>query len=97
MSAPSSDRAAIRQVIRTLKAAGHVLEEVWDGEEATPLAADARENDVIDVIMATDQATLNTNDAWVTFVLGNEPFEVAADYSMNLEAVMDALLDRWEA
>jgi hypothetical protein len=94
MSAPSSDRAAIRQVIRALRGANHTLTRVWDGEEFVPVS---NERDAVEAIMATDESTLYVGNEWVMFILGNEPFEVAADYSMGLENVIEPLFDRWEA
>jgi hypothetical protein len=98
MSAPSSDRAAIRQTVRALKASGHTLKRVWDGEEFVPVS---NERDAIEAIMATDESTLYVGNDWVNewvmFILGNEPFEVVADYSMSLESIIEPLFDRWEA
>ena len=55
MSAPSSDRAGIRQVIRALQAAGYTLVEVFDGEDTVPTTT---ESAAIEAIMAVDDATL---------------------------------------
>lgn len=99
MPAPTSDRAAIRQIIRALKAAGYTLRAVNDGEELIPVST---ESGALAAIMAVDEATLIINlpdDAgrgWIYFVLGNEPFEVAADYTLNLSPVLDPLTEGWE-
>lgn len=100
MSAPSSDKAAIRQIIRALKDAGYTLVEVWDGGDETIPVKD--EGKAIDAIMAVDDATLfvRTPDGqynpWVRFVLGNEPFEVAADWLDSLSHVLDPLTRSWD-
>lgn len=70
MSAPSSDRAAIRQVIRALKAAGYVVTHVHDGDvhkfyhakvgdltlnPSAPLATEAM---ILEDLTACDESTL---------------------------------------
>lgn len=96
MSAPTTDRGGIQQVIRTLKAAGYELDSVWDGEESTPVST---EHEALEVIMNLDQATLYVNVLGVTvghvfFVLGNDPDEVVCDYTVNLTEV-DTLISSW--
>lgn len=98
MTAPSSDTAAIRQIIRALKAADHTLLAVDDGEETIKVSA---EQEALDAITAVDCAFLHVTlpDAdrgYVFFVLGNDPEEVAADYTINLEPVLDPLTRSWE-
>ena len=101
MTAPSTDGAAVRQIIRAVKAAGWVLSHVWDGEEETPVAS---ETGALALVMDLDESVLHftkrtgplTERGYVYFVLGNEPFEVAADYTVNLEGALAPLFDRWE-
>lgn len=97
MTAPGSDRAGIRQVIRALRAAGYDLVAVDDGgEERIKVRTEA---DAIDAIMAVDCAHLivkNTEHrGWIFFVLGNSPEEVICDHTVNLSPVLDPLIDSW--
>ena len=105
MTAPSTDRAAVRQIIRALKGAGWVLARVYDGEGHPAVAS---ETEALNAIFAVDEAYLHVVKGyddlrqdhargWVRFVLGNEPFEVAADYTVNLEPALGPLFERWEA
>lgn len=104
MSAPSTDRAAVRQTLRALKAAGYKTTTVWDGEESTKVWG-ATEAAVIEALMATDQAWLYVTQAEglrgpkavLLFVFGNDPEEVIADYSIDLDPVVEPLFDRWES
>lgn len=98
MSAPSSDTAAIRQIIRALRAADYPLDSVWDGEESVEVSTEA---EAIEAITAVDQAHLYVKTpnrgilGWVFFVLGNDPEEVAADWTVNLSPVLDPLTESW--
>lgn len=97
MSAPSSDQAAIRQIIRALKASDHKLDEVYDGEEEIAVST---ETEALDAIMAVDEAWLYVTlpdgaRGWMFFVLGNEPDEVMNDYTVNLSPVLDPLTEGW--
>ena len=98
MSAPSSDRAAIRQTIRALKAAGYSPIEVFDSEETIDVRG-ATEAEVIEALTATDESWLyvepTTSRSWLFFVLGNDPEEVINDYTMDLDPVIDPLFDKW--
>lgn len=103
MSAPSTDRAAVAQIIKALQAAGWVLDHVYDGEDKIPTR---KVEETIHAIFAVDDAYLHVKRAdsahmknetgWVRFVLGNEPFEVASDYTMNLEDALKATFDAWD-
>lgn len=101
MTAPSSDSAAIRQIIRALKAAGYRLDYVNNGEESVGIEY---EQDAIDAIMEVDMAWLYVSQpgfaaggSYIFFVMGNSPEEVAADYTLDLEHVLEPLTDRWES
>ena len=102
MSAPSSDQAGIRQVIRALVAAGYSLVEVFDGEDTVPTTT---ESAAIEAITAVDDATLffrtpdGSRNPWVRFVLGNDPEEVVCDHVVDcgdFEQVIDSVLDSWD-
>lgn len=101
MSAPSSDRAGIRQIIRALRAADYSLVEVWDGEETVKVSTEA---EAIDAVMAVDDATLfvrtpdGSRNPWVRFVLGNDPEEVVCDHVVDcqdFEQVIDSVTSGW--
>lgn len=106
MSAPESDSAAIRQIIRALRKAGWELDYVDDREDEVKVKT---EKEAIDAITAVDEAFLlltrldpipgtlckERTRAHVFFVLGNDPEEVACDYTVNLSPVIDRLVERW--
>lgn len=96
MTAPKTDEAAIRAIIRALRAAGWILTDVHDGEEEVVTTT---ENDAIEAITAVDAARLYVTRqgkvGHVFFVLGNDPEEVACDYTVNLSEVIDPLTESW--
>ena len=74
---------------------------MFDGEETIKVRT---ETEAIDAIMAVDDATLFVHDhesnrnPWVRFVMGNEPEEVACDWSLGVERferVLDEVTDGW--
>ena len=100
MSAPSSDKAGIRQVIRALRKAGYTLTGGHDGEDFFEVPADASEDVLIEHLTACDDSTLHTwkdgeRNSHVYFVLGNDPEEVVCDYGMSLEPVLGPLTESW--
>ena len=98
MPAPSSDTAAIRQVIRALKAADYPLVHVYDGEEEIEVTT---ETEAIDAITAVDDAYLYVRTpnrgilGWVRFVMGNDPEEVVCNHTTNLSPVIDPVTKAW--
>ncbi len=97
MSIPSTDSAAIRQVIRALRGAGHHLVAVDDGGEEIKVAT---ETAALEAITSVDEAHLyvtlpDGRNGWIFFVLGNDPDEVVCDHSTNLSPTIDALIDSW--
>jgi hypothetical protein len=97
MSVPSSETAAIRQVIRALIAVGYSLDSVDNGGGCVNVST---ETEAIEEIMATDSAWLFVESAkeyisGVWFVLGNSPEEVAADWNVSIDHVIEPLLDKW--
>lgn len=97
MTAPTSDAAGIRQVIRALVAAGWTLSYVNDGEERVQVRgvfeALAAITDVDFAHLFVDSA--DGTHGFVCFVLGNDPEEVAADWTANLEPVLGPLTQGW--
>lgn len=99
MSTPTSDSAAIRQVIRALKAADHKLVSVFDGEEDIPVST---ETEALEAITAVDEAWLyvalpDGELSSIFFVLGNDPEEVVCNHSVSLSPVLDPLTESWWA
>lgn len=101
MTAPSSDKAAIRQIIRALRKAGYTLTGGHDGEDFFEVPADVSEDKLIDdYLTVCDDSTLHTwkdgeGNSFVYFVLGNSPEEVACDYGVSLEPVLGPLTGSW--
>jgi len=100
MTAPISDKAAIRQVIRALRASDHKIYGGHDGEEEVTYF-NASEDDIIGDMTACDSSKLyvtlpDGTEGWILFVLGNEPFEVICDHTTNLSDVLDPLAEAWE-
>lgn len=102
MGAPSSDKAGVRQTIRALRAADHVITAVEDGAgEVIPFGPDASEDDIIADVMSCDDGLLRVTlpDGLVTghvyFVFGNDPEEVICDHTVNLSPVLDPLTEGW--
>lgn len=96
MSAPSSDKAGIRQTVRALKEAGWELDYVDDREEITPVST---ETTAIEAVTAVDEAFLHVtrgdDTGYVFFVMGNDPEEVICDHTVNLSVVLDPLTEGW--
>ena len=98
MTAPTSDKAGIRQVIRALVAAGHTLDSVNNGDEDEPVTTEAQ---AIEEATAADSASLYVRDstghrAGVFFVLGNhDPVDLVADWNMSLDPVIGPLTEGW--
>lgn len=100
MGAPSSDKAAIRQTIRALRKADHVIYGGHDGEEEVSYAPDASEDAIIADMTACDSSTLwvrlpDGSESFVFFVLGNDPEEVICDHGVSLSPVLDPLTEGW--
>ena len=111
MGAPSSDRAAIRQTLRALKAAGirptYAEYGGGDGEDVTGATEDA----TIAAIMAVDDCYLivdlpdgyhethpghgSHTTSHIRFVMGNDPDEVICDHGLSLSPVLDPLTESW--
>lgn len=98
MSAPTSDRAAARQIITGLVHAGWRLDRVYDGEEDVDVVTVSQ---ALDAVFAVDMAHLHVKHAetgdtgWVYFVLGNDPEEVVCDHTVNLSPAIDPVTEGW--
>lgn len=102
MSKPVDEISAVRQVLDELRTTGWKavyleypcssdLTEVW---EFSP-------EQLLDEVTATDDVFVHVmhdehkDAAWLLFVFGNDPDEVVADYTINLDDVMNPLAERW--
>lgn len=98
MSAPSTDRGALQQVIRAMIARGIVLDRVFDGEEDIPVK---NETEALDAIFAVDMSWLHVKVdntvGYLFIVLGNDPEEVVADYTINLESSLASIFESWNS
>jgi hypothetical protein len=96
MSAPSSERAGVRQVIRALVADGWTLDFVED--EDTPVNNEKEALAEIEAVgFARLWVTKPNETGWVFFTMQNgDPDEVVCDYTTNL-TVVDELVDAWIA
>jgi len=97
MGVPSSDRAAATQIIHGLIHEGWRPKIVDDGGEDVPVVT---VTEALDAIFAVDAAHLHVQHrngtwGWVWFVLGNDPEEVAADYTVNLSDAIDPVTEKW--
>lgn len=98
MTAPSSDRAAIRQVIRALRKADHVITGGHDGEDFFKASPTESEDSLIANLTACDDSTLHVtlpdgSKSHIYFVLGNSPEEVMCDYGVSLEPAIGHFTD----
>lgn len=98
MPTPTTDAAGIRQTIRALVADGWTLDRVEFGDpEPEPVYDD--ETKAMAIITDLDDAflvvTRGDQSGWVRFVMGNEPYEVVCDYTVNLECV-SRLTSGWD-
>ena len=101
MGAPSTDQSAVKQIIKALANDGWEPYAVNDGEETVSLRRESKPaKAAVKQVMGTTDAVLvyverEGERGTVLFVLGNEPFEVAADYSPNLNDTIEPLTDGW--
>lgn len=102
MSAPESDKAGVRQIVRGLRQAGYVVTSVED--EAHDFAegeAIRTEDQIVAELMTCDLGWLHVekgdDHGYVFFVYGNDPEEVVNDYTVNLSDVVDPITDRWQS
>lgn len=94
---PCDDRQAMRLVIRGIMAKGVTLDFIYDGEEDVPVSTTAT---ALDILCNLDDAFLHVVRpdgirGWIRFVMGNEPFEVVCDHTINLSEYIDPITDPW--
>lgn len=102
MSAPSSDSAGIRQVVRALRKAGYRPYKVLYSPDEGVNVVGKTESEIVEAIMAVDDANLfvyeghvGQTGGWVRFVMGNDPEEVVCDYTIGLSHVLNPLTEGW--
>lgn len=97
MSAPSSDRAGVKQTFKALTKAGYTIEaQDAEGDKIEAKTAKA----AADHVMTCDDGyfTVFQNGervGFVWFVFGNSPEEVICDHSTSLSHVLDPLTRSW--
>jgi hypothetical protein len=95
---PSNDREAITLILDGLVKAGHtltsVIDDTWNKDEKTPVSTVA---EAVDLATGVDEAfvLLDNEEAWIYFVLGNDPEEVACNYTTNLDPDLSNITDPW--
>lgn len=102
---PSNDREAIRLILTGLVAKGHkivgFIDDTWNRDDKTYTAdpneaADAMNNvDEGFVLLCTKDSEGTGDNAWIYFVLGNDPEEVACNYTTNLDPDLSSITDPW--
>ena len=97
MSNPSTDSAAIKAICKSIIQHGWTPTEVNDGEDVVPTTTVA---EIVAAVTAVGEAgayfTKDGKESGVSFVLGNEPFEVACDYHTSLSEAVEAVTDKWD-
>ena len=95
---PSNDREAITLILNGLVMAGHtitaVIDDTWNKDEKTYTS---NVHEALALVTSVDEAFVLFDDesAWVYFVLGNEPEEVACNYTTNLDPDLSNITDPW--
>jgi hypothetical protein len=94
-------RPEVRSLLKSLRQAGFTPLSVNNGEENVRYS-DVSKTEFLEEIVSVDEATIrlqhNNKRVSIFLVLGNDPGEIAADYSDYdpLEEVIDSHYDRWE-
>lgn len=101
MSNPTTDRGAITRILTGLTEAGWTLVEVaddtWNPDERQAVST---VHEATEAIMAVDEGWVflskpEAKSQYIYFVLGNDPEEVAADYTVGLDPDLSAITDPW--
>lgn len=98
---PSNDREAITLILQGMVDAGWTITEVandtWnpDAREVTSDVVEAvgHVTDVDEAYVFLTQE--GRKDQYIFFVLGNDPEEVACDYTVGLDPELSAITDPW--
>lgn len=96
----AAERGIAREVIRCLVDAGYSV--TIDNSADHPVKRSTNKREIFDALCQTGQDYLVAYDmvgqrvGWVWLVYGNEPCELIADYTLNLEAVIAPAIDKAE-
>lgn len=95
---PSNDKEAIALILQGLVDKGHtitaVIDDTWAKDDKT-YTSDV--NEAVALCTGVDEAfvLLDDESAYIYFVLGNDPEEVACDYTTNLDPDLSNITDPW--
>jgi len=97
VSIPTTDSAAIKQIINGLTEGGCRIESVFDGEEYYPVGTRA---EAVRYITNITSAYLNVrlpdeSHGYILFVPGNDPEEVAVNWTESLHPFIDPVVNPW--
>lgn len=98
---PSNDREAVFTILDSLTEKAYVITAVADDtHNPNDLTAVDQPEDATDLVMEVDEAIVHLTtpkgeSGWIYFVLGNDPEEVAADYTVNLDPDLSSITVPW--
>lgn len=96
MNTPKNDREAVSAILNGMESAGWTVDSVDDGEQHFSVSSTKRAIDaVMDVDMAHVFLSKGDVSGWVWFVLGNDPEEVAANSTVNLDPDLSSITGPW--
>ena len=97
------ERAIVRAAVLEALKQGWKLESVYNGADDFPITVTSLEQVEAEAFVADDAVVRfnnGTRTAWFHFVYGNSGWDVISDYTVNLDAVVNAiepLVARYEA
>lgn len=101
---PNNDREAITLILEGLVAKGRILDQVqddtWDRDPNNNTKV-STVIEAVDLVTGVDEAFVyfkdkdGNQDGYIYFVLGNEPEEVACDYTVNLDPDLHNIIEPW--
>lgn len=98
---PQNDREAVTLILEGIVRRGctlvEVMDDTWNPDDRVPVETVEQ---AVNAVMAVDEAYVFVNlpdgrSGHIWFVLGNEPIEVACDYTVNLSVYIDPITDPW--
>lgn len=98
---PSNDREAVTLILEGLAKKGYRVTEVMDDTYCPDERTAVTEvSEAIELVMGVDEAfvyllTPDMLPGYIFFVLGNDPEEVACDYTVNLDPDLSDIVDPW--
>lgn len=97
---PSNDREAISLIIDGLIEKGLTIRTARDGEN-DDMKWNGNKKEFLDHLMSCDEGVMfvglpdGERKGYVYFVFGNDPEEVASDFTVNLEEYLNPIIDPW--